>query len=107
MGVKLIITSGIINLILFFVGFLVGKYVKPWLAKNTERYNRAKELGLIMDDITDAFANKYPGVPLVQWLNKAVDVLIKSAGLPDRDDTREFAERLIRASYQRKYGEVA
>ncbi|MCD6097929.1 hypothetical protein J7K18_03450 [bacterium] len=104
MGFKLIVTSGIINLILFLIGFLVGKYLKPWLAENTERYNRAKELGLIADDITDAFVSLYPNNPIAYWFNKAVDKFLEAAGLPDRDDTRELAERLVRASYQRKYG---
>ena len=107
MGFKLIIAGGVINIILFIIGFLVGKYVKPWLAENAERYNRAKELGIIFDDLTDEAVLLWPGSPIAKWIDKIVDRALKAAGLPDSDDNRELVKRGIRASYQRKYGEAA
>lgn len=85
---------------LLLLGYLAGRYFKPWIHKNQERLNRFQEIALIADRITDEMVLLFPNVPWDNWLDKAVDKLIKACDLTDLDDVekarREVSSQIVK-----------
>ncbi len=84
------------------IGFLAGKYIKPWLNKNSERLIRAKEIALIADRVTDEMRLAAPAAHWSEWIDEAVDRVIKACGLPDADDARALAHREVASQILKK-----
>jgi len=90
-----IIEYGGIPLLMFVIGWLVGKYVKPWI-HNTDHPGRlewAKELALIADRVTDALVLKFPEAHWDDLVDKAVDTIIAKMGITDYASNKAQAIR--------------
>jgi hypothetical protein len=98
-----IVGMAVIPFIMFLIGYLTGRYIKPWIHANENRLAQAQEIALIADRITDEMLLLFPHQKWDDWLDKAVDKLIKSAGLKDAD----IARREIAAQLRRKLGDEA
>lgn len=97
----LIIKAGI-PLALFVIGYLAGRYIRPWLEKKPSRLARAEEIGLIADRVTDELRLIAPNAHWSKWIDEAVDRLIEACGLPDADDARRLAHREIASQIVKK-----
>lgn len=83
---------------LILVGIFAKRYIVPLLKSQTAR-ETADHLLIIADDVTDYFAQKYPGSHWSIWLDRAVDKIIEITGVG-----REAATRATRAAIYRKSG---
>ncbi len=89
-------TQALGAVLLFFLGWVVKKYLVPYL--NTEqRKKMAEYILLIADEVTDEMAAKYPKNEMVKWLDQAVDKISKITGVSE-----EVAARAIQAALARK-----
>ena len=70
-----------IYVVLLIMGWLAGRYLKPWIHSSEERLARAKEISIIADRITDEMQLAYPDKPWTEWIDKAVDKLIDACDL--------------------------
>ncbi|RKZ32726.1 hypothetical protein DRQ33_05395 [bacterium] len=95
-----LIELGGIPLIMLIIGYLTGRYLKPWIHSSDERLCRAQEIALIADRITDEMILLFPEQRWDNWLNDAVDKLIKSCKLKDAD----VAHREIATQIRKKLG---
>jgi hypothetical protein len=86
-------------IILIVVGIFTKRYIVPLLKSRAAR-ETADHLLIIADDVTDYFAQKYPGAHWSIWLDRAVDKIIEITGVG-----RETATRAARAIIFRKSGE--
>jgi hypothetical protein len=87
-------------IILILVGIFTRRYLVPLLKTQAAR-ETADHLLIIADDVTDYFAQKYPGAHWSIWLDRAIDKIIEITGVG-----REAATRATRASIYRKSGET-
>lgn len=87
-------------IILIIVGIFTKRYIVPLLKSQAAR-ETADHLLIIADDVTDYFAQKYPGAHWSIWLDRAVDKIIEITGVG-----RETANRVVRAAVYRKNGET-
>lgn len=93
---KLLIMGGI-PIVIFILGWLAGRYLRPWLHENEQRLANAQEIAFIADRITDEMTLMFPNVSWDNWIDKAVDKLIVSCGLEDADVAkREIASQIIK-----------
>lgn len=97
----LIIKAGI-PLVLFAIGYLAGRYIRPWLEEKPSRLAHAEEIGLIADRVTDEMRLLTPNAHWSKWIDEAVDRLIEACGLPDADDARRLAHREIASQIVKK-----
>lgn len=97
----LIIKAGI-PLALFVIGYLAGRYIRPWLQEKPARLERAGEIGLIADRVTDEMRLLAPNAHWSEWIDEAVDRLLEACGLPDADDARRLAHREIASQIVKK-----
>lgn len=82
---------------MLIIGILAGRYLKPWINKTNERLARAQEIALIADRITDELRAQYPDKKPLEWLDIAVDRLIKACDLKDADIAkREIACQIVK-----------
>jgi len=88
-------------IILIVVGIFTKRYIVPLLKSQAAR-ETADHLLIIADDVTDYFAQKYPGAHWAIWLDRAVDKIIEITGVG-----RETATRVTRAAIYRKNGEAS
>jgi len=90
-GVLLVIfgKNWVITILVAVVGFFAAKYFSK-----AGRAAKAREVLILADSITDSLLEQYPSSLLSRFLDKAVDQLIKSAGIK-----RDIAKRAITASY--------
>ena len=88
-------------LLILAVGMITRKYIVP-LLKTALAKQTAGHVLLIADDVTDYFAEKYPGAHRSVWLDRAVDKIIEVTGV-----NRGPAERAVRASVNRKKERLA
>ncbi|MCD6531352.1 hypothetical protein J7K99_02780 [bacterium] len=100
-AVEKLIEIGGIPLMLLILGYLAGRYIKPWIHRSSERLARAQEIALIADRITDEMLLMFPDQRWDDWLDKAVDKLIKACGLQDAGLER----REILSQVAKKVGE--
>lgn len=93
--VEKLIELGGIPLLMLFIGYLAGRYIKPWIHSSQERLARAQEIALIADRITDEIILLFPQHKWDDWLDKAVDKLISACDLKDADVAkREIATQI-------------
>ncbi|MCK5832947.1 hypothetical protein KAH81_04660 [bacterium] len=97
-----ILIKAIVPLLFIAIGFLAGKYLKPWINRNSTRIIRAKEIALIADRITDEMLLVAPAAHWSEWIDEAVDRLISACGLPDADDAKSLAHREIASQIMQK-----
>lgn len=98
---KLLELSGI-PLIMLIIGYLIGRYLKPWVHANQERLAKAQEIAFIVDRLTDEFLREYPNIKPLEWLDKAIDKAIKACDLKDADENKEILKREFTYSLTRK-----
>jgi len=84
-AIESLLMTGGMAIVLIVLGIVAKKYLYPWVSANTERYARAKEIAKIADDITDALVSLYPEQSWTDWLDKAIDKIIKAAKLDSED----------------------
>jgi len=95
--IEKLIEFGGIPILLLILGFLAGRYLKPWLHKSQERLLRAQEIALVADRITDEMVLLFPDAHWDDWLDKAVDKLISACDLKDAGVARrELASQIVR-----------
>jgi hypothetical protein len=83
-------------IILIVVAIVTKRYIVPLLKTQLAR-ETANHLLVIADDVTDYFAQKYPGAHWSIWLDRAIDKIIEITGVG-----RETATRVARAAIYRK-----
>jgi hypothetical protein len=83
-------------ILLIMVAVFAKRYLVPLLQTQAAR-ETADHLLVIADDVTDYFAQKYPGAHWSIWLDRAVDKIIEITGVG-----RETATRVTRAAIYRK-----
>jgi hypothetical protein len=83
-------------ILLIMIGVFTKRYLVPLLQTQTAR-ETADHILIIADDVTDYFAQKYPGAHWSIWLDRAVDKIIEITGVG-----RETATRATRAAIYRK-----
>jgi hypothetical protein len=83
-------------ILLIMVAIFTKRYLVPLLQTQTAR-ETADHILIIADDVTDYFAQKYPGAHWSIWLDRAVDKIIEITGVG-----RETATRATRAAIYRK-----
>ena len=91
-----------VPLLLFVIGLFAGRFLKPWINKKPARLEKAEEIALIADRITDEMELLFPDAAWSDWIDDAVDKLIKSCGLTDADDARAIAHREIASQIVQK-----
>ncbi len=96
--IEKLVELGGIPIILLILGYLAGRYLKPWVHSSQQRLARAQEIALIADKITDEMLLLFPQQKWDNWLDKAVDKLIKACDLKDAD----IAKREIAAQIAKK-----
>ena len=83
-----LIEIGGIPLIMLIIGYIAGRYLKPWVHKSDNRLEKAQEIAFIADRITDEMLLMFPNARWDDWLDKAVDKLISACDLKDADTAR-------------------
>ena len=91
--IKLLESAGF-PLLLLVIGWLVGKYVTPWVHKNQARVEKAREIALIADRITDEIMFMFPTLKWDDYLDKIVDKLIDSMDINPEIAQREVIHQL-------------
>ena len=99
--VQLLIKGGI-PLLLLIIGWVAGRYFKPWIYAKPKRLEAAQEFALIADRITDEMILLFPEAKWDNWIDQAVDKLISSCGLTDADDHKALAHREIASQIVKK-----
>jgi len=99
--IEKLIEIGGIPIIMLILGYFAGRYLKPLIHKSQERLAKAQEIALIADRITDEMISMFPNQSWDNWLDKAVDKLIKACDLKDAD----IAKREISAQIAKKLNE--
>lgn len=89
-------TPSLFGLFLIILGWVLKKYLVPWLGTGT-RLALAQKLAIIADDITDWLVTKFPDATWDDLLDRAVDKLVEILGIE-----REVAERVTTAAFKRK-----
>jgi len=102
-GVETLLWGAGSALVLMVIGWLVGKYGKPYIhnPEHPNRLDRFQEIANIADRITDEMVLIF-GKEWVKWIDKAVDRIIKEAGLKDNSDGRRIANREINYQINKK-----
>jgi hypothetical protein len=88
-------------ILILAIGILTKKYIVP-LLNTALAQQTAQHLLVIADDVTDYFAEKYPGAHWSVWLDRAIDKIIEVTGV-----SKGPAERAARAAINRKKGKPA
>jgi hypothetical protein len=83
-------------IILIAIAIFTKRYIVPLLQTQVAR-ETADHILIIADDVTDYFAQKYPGAHWSIWLDRAIDKIIEITGVG-----RETATRVTRAAIYRK-----
>ena len=97
----LLIKAGV-PLALLIIGYLAGRYIRPWLEAKPTRLAKAREIALIADRVTDEMRLIAPSAHWSEWIDEAVDRVIAACGLPDADETRMIAHREIASQIVKK-----
>jgi hypothetical protein len=87
----------IVSTILFILGWLAKRFVKPLLEVERNRA-MATWIAHIADEVTDELVARYPDQQWDNWLDKAVDKVMEVCEI----EKREVAERAARAALGRK-----
>jgi hypothetical protein len=99
---NLLLLKAGIPLLMLVIGFLVGKFIRPWIEAKPSRLSRASEIALIADRVTDEMRLIAPAAHWSEWIDEAVDRVIAACGLPDADDSRAIANREIASQILKK-----
>jgi hypothetical protein len=83
-------------IIILAVAIFTKRYIVPLLQTQLAR-ETAEHILVIADDVTDYFAQKYPGAHWSIWLERAVEKIIEITGVG-----RETATRATHAAIYRK-----
>ena len=94
--IEKLLFAGIVPLLSLFLGYLAGKYLRPWLHKDQERLARAQEIALIADRLTDELVLNMPNTKIDDVIDTLVDRLIKSLGLSEKLAQREAVYQLAK-----------
>ena len=86
----------IVSAVLFLLGWLAKKFLKPLLEVEQNRA-MAVWIAKIADDVTDELVARYPDAKWDDWLDKAVDKIIDVCDIKD-----EIAKRAATAAIGRK-----
>ena len=100
---KLIVFGGI-PIILLIIGYLSGRFLKPWIHKCPARLARAQEIALIADRITDEMVLLFPNAKWDNWVNDAIDKLIDATDLKKNPSGRNIARREVMSQILKKHG---
>lgn len=104
--IGIIVGMGGIKLILWLWEIVIAKWIKPFFMKQmsdtngeiiVERWERAVDIAQIADDITDYIVTMFPDQKWDDYLNEAIDKLIKQLGLSE-----DTAKRVAVAALARK-----
>ena len=100
--VTMLLTKAGIPLAFLIIGYLAGRYLRPWIHDKPGRLARAEEIALIADRITDEMRLVAPNAHWTEWIDEAVDRIIDACDLPDADDARALAHREIASQIVKK-----
>lgn len=102
---ELILTNAAIPAIIFVLGWLAGRYIKPWVhdKEHPDRLARAQEIAFIASRLTEELKTQFPNASWDDWVDNLSDKLIDSLGL-----TPEVARReaLYQLAESKKIGAV-
>ncbi|RKZ30135.1 hypothetical protein DRQ36_06560 [bacterium] len=100
--INLLLLKAGIPLAFLILGYLAGRFIKPWLEAKPGRLAKAREIALIADRVTDEMRLLAPAAHWSEWIDEAVDRVIAACGLPDADDARAIAHREIASQILKK-----
>ena len=83
-----ILEMGVFPLVLLIIGWAIGRYVKPWIHAKPSRYEKAKEIALVADRITDELVLAMPTARWDDLLDRLIDKIIH-----ELDISRDVARR--------------
>jgi hypothetical protein len=89
-----VLATGLVGIGLLIIGWLAGRYVKPWLHAKPKRLETAQEIALIADRLTDELVDALPNATWDDLLNRLVDKLISSLELGGEVAHREAVHQL-------------
>lgn len=89
-----LLLTGLVPLAMLLLGWLVGKYLTPWVHAKPTRLERAKEISMIADRITDELVVAFPSATWDNILDKAVDRIIDELEIPPKIAKREAIHQL-------------
>ena len=72
-----VLEMGVFPLAMLIIGWAIGKYIKPWIKAKPERFQRASEIALVADRITDELCLAMPTARWDDLLDRLVDKIIK------------------------------
>lgn len=90
-----LIELGAVPLIILAVGWLIGKYITPWVHAKPGRLERAKEISMIADRLTDELVLAMPNARWDDILDKLVGRIIEELKLPPAVAKREAIHTMI------------
>ncbi len=85
---------GLFPLVLIVMGWIVGKYMTPWVHAKPTRLEKAKEISMIADRITDELVLAMPNASWDDLLDRAIDRIIDELEIPPKIARREMTHQL-------------
>ena len=100
--ITMVLLKAGVPLAFLILGWLVGRYIRPWIEAKPSRLAKAREIALIADRVTDEMRLIAPAAHWSEWIDEAVDRVIAACGLPDADEARMIAHREIASQIVKK-----
>jgi len=93
---ELILTNAAVPAAIFILGWLIGKYFKPWVhdEKHPGRLETAEEIALIAKRLTTELVNDFPNASWDDWLQKLTVKIIDELDLKEPLARREAIDQL-------------
>ncbi|MFP4460386.1 MAG: hypothetical protein ACLFSQ_12455 [Candidatus Zixiibacteriota bacterium] len=93
--IQKLLEFGGIPLIMLIIGWVAGKFLRPWIhdKDHPSRLEWATELSMIADRVTDELVMANPGANWDDLLDRAVDIIIDKLEIPDAKGGKRRAAR--------------
>ena len=82
---------GGLPLILMAIGFVIGRYVKPWLHAKPSRLNWAREMIIVARGATSELVKMFPDAEWDDIVKKIVDKVIESMDISPEQSPNKVA----------------
>ena len=104
--INIMLVKAAVPILMMVLGYIAGRYLKPWIYENESRLARAHEIALIADRITDEIRLLAPNARWSEWIDEGIDRLIHACKLEDNDVNRAMARRELAKSIIEKNMQV-
>lgn len=93
---ELLLVNALVPALIFVLGWLAGRFIKPWIQKEPTRLERAEEIALIASRLTESIKKEFPNASWDDWLDSLSDRLIRELGLDSGVAKREAVYQLAK-----------